>query len=158
MKNFMVKYKYYSLLLFFYFFIAFINLFYIYKFNLGSYFNFKMLYFFFFWTVLFIFIRLLLPKRLGKILTLAFQIFLILITVANYFFLGYFNSAFSWKDILLSGEGFAFISSIFPMIGIKIILVFLFLILLIILSVLWSPKEKVNLFLLKKILYTLYYH
>ena len=139
-------FKYYLLLFLFYFLVAFINQYYIFNTEIKYYLEFKMLYFCFFWSSMFLTIRYLLPNKIGKISTLLFQCFLVIITIINYFYNGYFDSIFSFKDLILSGEGLTFISSIYSLIGIKIILVTLILTILIYFTVKHSPtiNKKIN--------------
>lgn len=74
------------------------------------------------WILLFfIFLYVLKPKA-RKVITCIFNILLLLISLANYFMYSYFYSVFSWKDLVLSGEGFSFIDSVFKFINLKIIL------------------------------------
>ena len=148
--NFIIKNKYYILLFIFYFFIALINQYFVFKFDFQKYFDISMLYFCLFWSFIFILIRRVLPTIIGKYLTLLLQIVLILITIANYFFIGYFDSIFSWKDLLLSGEGMAFISSIFPLITPKLIITVIFLIILVVITTIYSPKKESSILKSKK--------
>lgn len=140
--NFIIKNKYYILLFLFYFLIALINQYFVFKSEFQQYFDISMLYFCFFWSTIFILIRRILPSTIGKYLTLLYQIVLILITIANYFFIGYFESIFSWKDLLLSGEGLTFISSIFPLITPKLIITVILLIFLTVIITIYSPKRE----------------
>lgn len=74
------------------------------------------------WILLFfIFLYVLKPKA-RKVIACIFNILLLLISLANYFMYSYFYSVFSWKDLVLSGEGFSFIDSVFKFINLKIIL------------------------------------
>ena len=74
------------------------------------------------WILLFfIFLYVLKPKA-RKVIACIFNILLLLISLANYFIYSYFYSVFSWKDLVLSGEGFSFIDSVFKFINLKIIL------------------------------------
>lgn len=68
-----------------------------------------------------IFIYILKPKP-RKIITSIFNIIILLITLANYFMYSYFYSVFSWKDLVLSSDGFSFINSVFKFINLKIVL------------------------------------
>ena len=74
------------------------------------------------WILLFfIFLYVLKPKA-RKVIACIFNILLLLISLANYFMYSYFYSVFSWKDLVLSGESFSFIDSVFKFINLKIIL------------------------------------
>lgn len=74
------------------------------------------------WILLFfIFLYVLKPKA-RKVITCTFNILLLLISLANYFMYSYFYSVFSWKDLVLSSDGFSFIDSVFKFINLKIIL------------------------------------
>ena len=74
------------------------------------------------WILLFfIFLYVLKPKA-RKVIACIFNILLLLISLANYFMYSYFYSVFSWKDLVLSGEVFSFIDSVFKFINLKIIL------------------------------------
>lgn len=74
------------------------------------------------WILLFfIFLYVLKPKA-RKVIACIFNILLLLISLANYFMYSYFYSVFSWKDLVLSGDGFSFIDSVFKFINLKIIL------------------------------------
>lgn len=136
--------KYYCLLFLFYFLIAIINQYYVFKFDFNSYFNFQLLYFCFFWTFLFLVIRTIIPPKIGKYLTMIFQILLLTITIANYFYMGYFHTIFSWRDLILSGEGITFISSIIPLIRIKIVIALIIFIIMIIFTTKFSPKKSLK--------------
>ena len=148
--NFIIKNRYYLLLFIFYFLIALINQYFVFKFEFQKYFDISMLYFCFFWSFIFILIRRTLPSIIGKYLTLLIQIVLILITIINYFFIGYFESIFSWKDLLLSGEGLSFISSIFPLITPKLIITVIFLIILVVITTIISSKKEPSILKIKK--------
>ncbi len=120
------------LLVFFYFLIAFINHYYLFHFDIKGYFNIHLFIFTLFWIFIIILLKYIIPKKIGKYLNLLFNVIIVLITIANYFFWGYFQSVFSWKDLMLTGEGVSFISTIFPLITIKIIIMTIVLIYLII--------------------------
>ena len=157
MKRILNKYSYYITLFIFYFMIALINQYFVQQGSLRDYLNVVMLFFNLFWVITFIIIRFFLPNKIGKYLTLIFQIILLILTIVNYFFINYFNSVFSWQDLILSGDGFEFISSIFPLINIKVILIFIALIALIILTTIFSPKEKMPLKKTPKVIIVIIY-
>ena len=157
MKRILNKYSYYIILFVFYFLIALINQYFVQQGSLKDYLNIVMLFFNLFWVTTFIIIRFFLPNKIGKYSTLIFQIILLILTIVNYFFINYFNSVFSWQDLILSGDGFEFISSIFPLINIKVILIFITLIALIILTTIFSPKEKMPLKKTPKVIIVIIY-
>lgn len=157
MKRILNKYSYYIILFVFYFLIALINQYFVQQGSLKDYLNIVMLFFNLFWVTTFIIIRFFLPNKIGKYSTLIFQIILLILTIVNYFFINYFNSVFSWQDLILSGDGFEFISSIFPLINIKVILIFIALIALIILTTIFSPKEKMPLKKTPKVIIVIIY-
>lgn len=74
------------------------------------------------WILLFFIFLYVLKPKVRKVIACIFNILLLLISLANYFMYSYFYSVFSWKDLVLSGEGFSFIDSIFKFINLKIIL------------------------------------
>ena len=157
MKRILNKYSYYIILFIFYFLIALINQYFVQQGSLRDYLNIVMLFFNLFWVITFIIIRFFLLNKIGKYLTLIFQIILLILTIVNYFFINYFNSVFSWQDLILSGDGFEFISSIFPLINIKVVLILIVLIVLIILTTIFSPKEKISLKKVPKIIIIILY-
>ena len=81
-----------------------------------------------------------LGNKIKTKIALLINFFLLLFSITNYFMYSYFTNIFSWKDIFLSGEGFAFINSIFKYINFKLIL---FLVVSLFLIVLIS-KIKIN--------------
>lgn len=157
MKRILNKYSYYIILFIFYFLIALINQYFVQQGSLRDYLNIVMLFFNLFWVITFIIIRFFLLNKIGKYLTLIFQIILLILTIVNYFFINYFNSVFSWQELILSGDGFEFISSIFPLINIKVVLILIVLIVLIILTTIFSPKEKISLKKVPKIIIIILY-
>lgn len=75
----------------------------------------------------------LLKGKIKRIFILLINVALLLLTITNYFLYSYFINIFSWKDLLLSGEGFAFINSVFKFINLKSIFICVLLISLIVL-------------------------
>ena len=73
------------------------------------------------WIGSFVTILYMLNKKLRKYVGLAFNIILLIISVVNYFMYSYFGTIFSWKDLILSGDGISFIDSVFKFINYKII-------------------------------------
>lgn len=73
------------------------------------------------WISLFIIILYMLNEKLRKYIGLLFNILLLIFSLANYFMYSYFGTIFSWKDLILSGEGLSFIDSVFKFINYKII-------------------------------------
>ena len=71
----------------------------------------------FVWISSFIVILYMLNEKLRKYLGLFLNIILLLFSIANYFMYSYFGTVFSWKDLILSGEGLSFIDSIFKFIN-----------------------------------------
>lgn len=74
------------------------------------------------WILLFFIFLYVLKPKVRKVITCTFNILLLLISLANYFMYSYFYSVFSWKDLVLSSDGFSFIDSVFKFINLKIIL------------------------------------
>lgn len=74
------------------------------------------------WILLFFVFLYVLKPKVRKVITCTFNILLLLISLANYFMYSYFYSVFSWKDLVLSSDGFSFIDSVFKFINLKIIL------------------------------------
>lgn len=151
-QNKLKTYMYFIMLFIFYFLIAVINQYYIYRLDIKSYLDFNMLFFCLYWTVIFIIIRLFLTPKFGKYSTFIFQIALIILTITNYFYSGYFGTIFSWKDLVLSSEGLTFISSIYPLITLKLILVTLFLFIYAIVMLKFSPKNNLKIYKKKKVI------
>ncbi len=89
----------------------------------GGYFTFtkEKIIFDFVWISSFIVILYMLNEKLRKYVGLFFNIILLLFSVANYFMYSYFGTIFSWKDLILSGEGLSFINSVFKFINYKIV-------------------------------------
>lgn len=75
----------------------------------------------FVWISSFIVILYMLNEKLRKYLGLFLNIILLLFSIANYFMYSYFGTVFSWKDLILSGEGLSFIDSIFKFINYRIV-------------------------------------
>ena len=71
------------------------------------------------WISLFIIILYMLNEKLRKYIGLLFNILLLIFSLANYFMYSYFGTIFSWKDLILSGEGLSFIDSVFKFINYK---------------------------------------
>lgn len=74
------------------------------------------------WILLFFIFLYVLKPKVRRVITCTFNILLLLISLVNYFMYSYFYSVFSWEDLVLSGEGFSFIDSVFKFINLKIIL------------------------------------
>lgn len=92
------------------------------EFTLFNYLNIESLIFNAIWMSIFIIILYMLKPKVRKWSGLIFNILIAAIAVTNYFMYSYFNSIFSWKDIVLSGECAIFISSIFKFINFKLIM------------------------------------
>ena len=75
---------------------------------------------------------------------LSVEIILSMVTVANYFYINYFEHLFSWNDLVLSGEGMSFISSIFPLIDIRIISVIIYFFVIILLTFILTREIRIN--------------
>ena len=79
MKRILNKYSYYITLFIFYFMIALINQYFVQQGSLRDYLNVVMLFFNLFWVITFIIFRFFLPNKIGKYLTLIFQIILLML-------------------------------------------------------------------------------
>ena len=92
------------------------------EFTLFNYLNIESLMFNAIWMGIFTLILYVLNVRIRRWVGLIFNVLIAAIAVTNYFMYSYFNSIFSWKDLILSGECAIFISSIFKFINFKLII------------------------------------
>ena len=92
------------------------------EFTLFNYLNIESLIFNAIWMGIFTLILYVLNVRIRRWVGLIFNVLIAAIAVTNYFMYSYFNSIFSWKDLILSGECAIFISSIFKFINFKLII------------------------------------
>mgnify|MGYP003299957588 CR=1 FL=1 len=119
----------------YYFFIDFFNKYLVLRsFDLKQYLSVESIIFSFVWIFI-ISIALYISKNIvRKIFLISINLILfILFSIINYFMNSYFGSVFSWKDLILSGEGLGFINSVFKYINYKLIV---FIIICVILNVL----------------------
>ena len=75
-----------------------------------------------FWVIVIFIILYMLNPKPRKVVTCILNIFLLFVSIINYFLRSYFSITVSWKDIFLSGEGVSFFSSIFKYISLEFIL------------------------------------
>lgn len=138
------KYKmlvYFILLVLYYICIDFFNQYLMFKiFDLKILYDKTAIIFNILWVLLFLIISYLLKPKLNKIVTLIFNIFLLVFSIANYFVFSYFSNVVSWKDIVLTGEGLDFISSVFKFINLKLIIFLIITIIMIIVIYKLTPK------------------
>lgn len=106
----------------YYIFIDFFNRYLIIRsFNLMLYISKEAIIFDFVWILVFLIILYVTKGIVRKIISILLNILLLIFSVVNYFINSYFGSVFSWKDLLLSGDGLSFINSIFKYINFKLI-------------------------------------
>lgn len=74
------------------------------------------------WTLIFVIILYIIKPKLRKIIATIFNIFILTISIGNYFMYSYFSNIISFKDIFLAGDGVSFINSIYKFINLKLIL------------------------------------
>lgn len=141
---FFQKFKHCIITFIFFVVISLINQYYSSQFNIKEYLNLKMLFFSFFWVSLILIYVIYSNPKYSRFVILILEIILAIITVANYFFINYFGTFFSWKDLFLSSEGVAYVDSIFPLINFKIIMIFFILIALITINFVNFPTEKIH--------------
>lgn len=91
-------------------------------FNIFEYFQKEALIFNFFWVTILLIIIYIFKALIKRIITLILTISLFLFSIINYFINAYFGSVFSWKDLILSGDGLSFINSILKFINVKLII------------------------------------
>lgn len=144
LKELLKNYGYYVLLFLFLIIIALINSYFVLGKNIALYLKFNILFFNIIWIILLVLLRIIIPHKIGRWITLVFQIILFILTIVNYFYHGYFNSIFSWQDLILSKEGLSFISSIISLINIKFIILTFALIIMIIITSIFCPKQEIN--------------
>lgn len=85
------------------------------------------------WLITILSIFTLIPNaKCKKIIMLFFNIILIIVCITNFYMFEYFHSVFSFKDILIAGNGLPFISSILKFTKIKMILFVIYCIILIV--------------------------
>lgn len=110
------------------------------------------------WVLLYFVLLYILNPKPRKIISCVVNIILIILSIINYFMNSYFHSVFSWKDLVLSGDGLSFVNSIFKYIDLKLILIVLIAIYIIILifktktKQVFKLKSKQSLILLSLIL------
>ena len=74
------------------------------------------------WILIIIMGIYILKPKLRKIITIIINSLLIIISIVNYIMNAYFKTLFSFKDLILAGDGLSFISSIFKYISISLII------------------------------------
>lgn len=74
------------------------------------------------WIIIFNILLYISNSKFRKYITLFFNLILLIFSIINYFMYSYFNCVFSWKDLILTGEGLSFVDSVFKFINFKIIL------------------------------------
>lgn len=82
------------------------------------------------WMIFFSILLYIIKPKIRKYIGLIINLILLIISIINYFMYSYFNYIFSWKDLILTGEGLSFINSVFKFINIKIIIFILICIIL----------------------------
>lgn len=93
------------------------------------------------WIVIICILLFVSKPVLRRIETLILNSVLIILTSASFLMYSYFHSVFSFKDLLLAGDGLSFISSIFKFISLKFVIVILmFIILTILLCIIKTDK------------------
>lgn len=95
----------------------------------------------FVWMLIFIIILYTIKSNLRQYIGLFLNLILLIFSIINYFMYSYFNYVFSWKDLILSGEGLSFVNSIFKFINIKIII---FILICIVLNIFIFKFSKFN--------------
>lgn len=98
------------------------------------------------WILLILILFSITKGWLKKITIITIDLILLIYSIVNYFVFSYFGNVFSWKDIVLSGDGMSFISSIFKYINSTIIIFIIISLILIIVSIILSKHNllKVN--------------
>jgi len=144
LKNIFNKSKYLLMILIFFGSVYIINNVYVFGLIFKNYFSLYPLCLTLFYVSIIIIINFLLPKIGKRIYLTIIQVIFSLITIANYFYINYFNYLFSWSDLTLGKEGATFISSIFPLIDIRIISVLIYFIVIIVLTFLWTPNCRIK--------------
>ena len=123
------KFKYIKILLFillscfYYFFIDFFNKYLVFRsLNLKQYLSLESIVFDCIWIFLMLAILYISKNTIRKVFIIFFNSILLIFSIINYFINSYFGSVFSWKDLILSGEGLGFLNSIFKYINYKFII------------------------------------
>ena len=142
LKELFIKSRYLLLMLIFFGSVYIINNVYVYGLDIKNYFNLYPVCLTLFYVSLIIIVNYFFTKNIKRIYLTSIEIIFALITIANYFYINYFNYFFSWSDLTLGKEGIAFISSIFPLIDIRIIAVLIYFIIIIILTFIWTSENK----------------
>ena len=133
--------------LIYYIFIDFFNRYLILRtFNIKKYLSQEAVLFNIVWIALIILILYMTKGVVRKFVIIIINSLIFIFSIVNYFINSYFGSVFSWKDLLLSGDGFEFISSIFKYINFKLII---FIILCIFINIIILKLSKYNCFKLK---------
>jgi len=138
----LIEFKYIKIILFiflsflYYLFIDFFNKYLVLRsFDLKQYLSLESIIFNFIWIFLILIILYVSKNIVRKIFLISINSLLLIFSIINYFMNSYFGSIFSWKDLILSGEGLGFINSVFKYINYKFIVFILICLLLNILIV-----------------------
>jgi len=142
LKELFIKSRYLLLIFIFFGSVYIINNVYVYGLDIKNYFNLYPICLTLFYISLIIIVNYLFSKKVKRIYLTIIEIVFAVITVANYFYINYFNYLFSWSDLTLGKEGMTFISSIFPLIDVRIISVLIYFIIIIILTFIWTTETK----------------
>lgn len=116
------------------------------NFTLYSYLNKESVLFNIIWIGIFTLILYILKPVIRKWVGIILNTVILIFTIINYFMNSYFGYIFSWKDLILTGEGISFVDSVFKYINIKIIL---FTIICIIINIIIAKLSKFKLYKFK---------
>lgn len=109
--------------------------------NILSLFTKTSLLFSFAWILIILIVLYILNPIIRKIIVIIMNTVLIILSSASFLMYSYFHNIFSFKDMLLAGDGLSFITSIFKFISLKFIIVILiFIILTVVISLIKTSK------------------